>query len=165
MIYTKAYTHLLNTFLIYTVSIDELADNTRPGNRHWRAAPHTDFSCLSLLFQRVGEEGLECRANPRSAVGGSDGDAKWIPVKPVEGGIAVNIGDMLSHWSDGNLFANLHRVRMPRDDEECSKSRYSIVYFTQADSSYIIESKNGDTITAGEYIKKRLKANFKGSTK
>jgi len=147
------------------VSIDELADNTRPGNRHWRAAPHTDFSCLTLLFQRVGEEGLECRANPRSAVGGSDGDAKWIPVKPVEGGIAVNIGDMLSHWSDGNLFANLHRVRMPRDDEECSKSRYSIGYFIQADSSYIIESKNGDTITAGEYIKMRLKANFKGSSK
>lgn len=147
------------------MSIDELADNTRPGNRHWRAAPHTDFSCLTLLFQRVGEEGLECRANPRSAVGGSDGDAKWIPVKPVEGGIAVNIGDMLSHWSDGNLFANLHRVRMPRDDEECSTPRYSIGYFTQADSSYIIESKNGDTITAGEYIKMRLKANFKGSTK
>ena len=142
------------------MTIDELKDNTRPGNCHWRAAPHTDFSCLTLLFQRVGEEGLECRANPRSAVG-ADTDTKWLPVKPIDGGIAVNIGDMLSHWSDGDLFANLHRVRMPRDEVECSKSRYSIGYFTQADSSYIIESKNGDTITAGEYIKKRLKANFK----
>ena len=119
-----------------------------------------DFSCLTLLFQRVGEEGLECRANPRSAVG-ADTDTKWLPVKPIEGGIAVNIGDMLSHWSDGALFSNLHRVRMPRDEVECSKSRYSIAYFAQADSSYVIESKNGDTITAGEYIKKRLKTNFK----
>eukprot|EP00985_Skeletonema_marinoi_P035129 scaffold45710_cov204-Skeletonema_marinoi.AAC.1 len=42
-----------------------------PGNVHWRAAPHTDFTCLSLLFQREGEGGLECRANPRSTAGAS----------------------------------------------------------------------------------------------
>ena len=28
----------------------------------------------------------------------------------VEGGIAVNIGDMLSRWSDGRLYSNLHRL-------------------------------------------------------
>jgi len=142
------------------MTIEENEEMQVPGNVHWRAAPHTDFSCLTLLFQREGEGGLECRANPRSAVGSGD-EAKWLPVHPVKGGISVNIGDMLSHWSDGELFANLHRVRMPRDASECAKSRYSIAYFTQADDSHELLSKNGDTITAGDYIKMRLKTNFK----
>jgi isopenicillin N synthase-like dioxygenase len=44
-----------------------------------------------LLFQRVGETGLECAANPRG-----DGATEWAPVDPVQGGVAVNVGDMLS---------------------------------------------------------------------
>ena len=92
---------------------------------------------------------------------GKNEGAKWLPVKPVRGGIAVNIGDLLSHWSDGELYANLHRVRMPRDEEECYKSRYSIAYFIQPDSSYVIEPKNNDPATAGEFMEMWLKASFK----
>ena len=94
---------------------------------------------------------MECRANPQSVVGEKE-DTTWIPVKPVRGDISINIGDMLSHWSDGNFYTNLHRVRMPRDEEECCKSRYSIAYFAQADSWYVIEPKNNAAMTAGEYI-------------
>ena len=69
---------------------------------------HTDWCCVTLLFQRVGEFGLECAANPRH------GATEWAPVDPVPGGVAVNVGDMLSRWSDGRLLSNLHRVRMPK---------------------------------------------------
>ena len=141
------------------MSINDRNVKQVPGNVHWRAAPHTDFSCVSLLFQREGEGGLECRSNPRSSAG-ANSDAKWLPVHPVRGGIAVNIGDMLSHWSGGHLYSNLHRVRMPRDDE-CGKSRYSIAYFAQADTSHILETNTGKSMTAGDYIKMRLKTNFK----
>jgi isopenicillin N synthase-like dioxygenase len=81
-----------------------------------------------------------------------------VPVDPVEGGIAVNIGDMLARWSNGLLFSNLHRVRMPLE-EDCDKSRYSIGYFAQSDKPVVIESDIGK-ITAGDYILSRIQSNF-----
>lgn len=145
--------------LLHYPPMDEtsLKELTKPGNVHWRAGPHTDWDCVTLLFQRMGESGLECRSNPRAA---STGEASWIPVPPTEGGIAVNIGDMLMRWSDGKLFSNLHRVRMPNDAEECRRSRYSVGFFLQADKSSLIESQNSETITAGDYILSRIKSNF-----
>ena len=139
-----------------SMSVDELKKLTQPGRVHWRAGPHTDWDCVTLLFQRLGQAGLECRANPRA---NSGGNSEWIPVPPVEGGIAVNIGDMLSRWSDGALYSNLHRVRMPTA-EECGKSRYSVAFFAQADKSVMIRSREADSITAGDYILSRIKSNF-----
>ena len=55
---------------------------------------------------------------------------------PVEGGIAVNIGDMLSRWSNDSLLSNLHRVRMPTPEEaRPPRPRYSMAFFMQAGSS------------------------------
>jgi len=137
------------------MSIDELKLLTQPGSIHWRAGPHTDWDCVTLLFQRLGQAGLECRANPRA----SSDNSEWVPVPPVEGGIAVNIGDMLSRWSDGKLYSNLHRVRMPTE-AECGTSRYSVAFFAQADKSVMINSQETDPITAGDYILSRIKSNF-----
>jgi len=123
----------------------------------WRAGPHTDWCCATLLFQRPGDEGLECAANPRANGGGGG----WLKVDPVEGGIAINIGDMLSRWSDDRLLSNLHRVRMPGAGE-VPKPRYSIAFFMQADKHVSIESKHG-AITAGDYILGRIRSNFQGS--
>ena len=121
----------------------------------WRAAPHTDWACLTLLYQLPGNEGLECAANPR--VG--QAHTGWLTVDPIEGGIAVNIGDMLSRWSDGRLLSNLHRVRMP-SAEECSRPRYSLAFFAQADKKALIASETNPPITAGEYILGRIRSNF-----
>jgi isopenicillin N synthase-like dioxygenase len=71
--------------------------------------------------------------------------------------IAVNIGDMLARWSDGKLYSNLHRVRLPDD---ATKSRYSIAYFAQSDKSTLIETNNNPPITAGDYILSRIQSNF-----
>ena len=38
---------------------------------------------------------------------------QWTPVKPVDGVITCNIGDMLMRWSDEQLPSNFHRVRNP----------------------------------------------------
>mmetsp|Transcript_13934 Transcript_13934/g.30456 ORF Transcript_13934/g.30456 Transcript_13934/m.30456 type:complete len:544 (+) Transcript_13934:160-1791(+) len=137
---------------------EELTKLTNPdedGRIHWRAGPHTDWDNMTLLFQRPEQAGLECCANPRS-----DKDEKyWVPVDPVEGAIAVNMGDMLARWSNHALYSNLHRVRMPTP-ETCHKSRYSIAFFAQSDKSAVIESPNGDTITAGDYLLSRIQSNF-----
>lgn len=122
-----------------------------------RAGAHTDWDCVTLLFQTPGNEGLECAANPRNNTSSS-----WVPVDPIEGGISVNIGDMLARWSDGLLLSNLHRVRMPAD---ATKSRFSVAYFAQADTDQIItvrDPQSGDlhSITAGHYIQGRIRSNF-----
>ena len=60
----------------------------------------------------------------------------WAAVPPTEGGIAINIGDMLSRWSDGRLHSNLHRVRMPTPEENSPpRSRYSMAFFMQVSVS------------------------------
>jgi isopenicillin N synthase-like dioxygenase/tRNA(Arg) A34 adenosine deaminase TadA len=121
---------------------------------YWRAGPHTDWTNITLLFQRPGQGGLECCANPRT---GDPKNMYWTVINPVQGGIAVNIGDMLARWSDGKLHSNLHRVRLPKD---ASKPRYSIAFFAQSDKRTLIESKESDPISAGDYILSRLKSNF-----
>ena len=114
--------------------------------------------CITLLFQREGQPGLECSANPRDQ---RAAEAGWVAVPPVRGGIAVNIGDMLARWSDGRLYSNLHRVRMPTE-RECQppSSRYSIAFFAQADRKAMIECSEHEPITAGDYILGRIRSNF-----
>ena len=117
-------------------------------SRRWRTCGRlTDPS-------RTGHEGLECAANPRAGAGQSG----WLRVDPVAGGVAVNIGDMLSRWADGRVLSNLHRVRMPTGPE-CGRPRQSIAFFMQADKEALIES-SGETITAGDYILGRIRSNF-----
>lgn len=115
----------------------------------------SDWDNVTLLYQRPGQGGLECCANPRT-IQGKDA-MYWTKVNPVEGAIAVNIGDMLARWSDGRLFSNLHRVRLPQD---ASKSRYSIAYFAQSDKKTWITSEKSPPITAGDYILSRINSNF-----
>lgn len=138
-------------------ALDQLTGGGEGGAVHWRAGPHTDWDCITLLFQRVGQAGLECSANPRDMTKAQG----WAAVPPTEGGIAINIGDMLSRWSDGRLHSNLHRVRMPTK-EECTppSSRYSIAFFAQADKATVISSRESEPITAGDYILSRIRANF-----
>jgi len=125
------------------------------------------WGCLTLLFQRVGEWGLE--VCPRNG--------EWTAVGPVEGAITVNIGDMLMRWSDDQLKSTLHRVTYPcyeKDEKNGEKDgktdgngvsfkeRYSIAYFMQANKSAVIcgPQKKYPPITAGDYIQMRIKSNY-----
>jgi isopenicillin N synthase-like dioxygenase/tRNA(Arg) A34 adenosine deaminase TadA len=127
---------------------------------YWRAGPHTDWTNVTLLFQQPDGKGLECCANPRKAPSSSTSTPMaWTAVDPLEGGIAINIGDMLARWSDGRLYSNLHRVRLPAD---ATKPRYSIAFFAQSDKSVVLDAQSGksEPITAGEYILSRIRSNF-----
>ncbi|KAL3826554.1 hypothetical protein ACHAXA_003618 [Cyclostephanos tholiformis] len=131
---------------------------------HWRAGAHTDWANVTLLFQRAEDKGLECCANPR--VVAESKDYRWVEVNPVEWGITVNIGDMLARWSDGRLYSNLHRVRMPKDAElDPPRSRFSIAFFAQSDKKTLIKSQDSEPITAGDYIMSRVRSNFEANFK
>lgn len=121
----------------------------------WRAGLHTDVGCLTLLFQRDGEDGLEVCPGRQSADSTERGE-EFFPVPAETGPIVVNIGDMLSMtssdtlfsgtigadqeptvaWSDDRLKANFHRVRARGKDD---KDRYSIAYFNTGRRNFVMQ--------------------------
>jgi isopenicillin N synthase-like dioxygenase len=127
----------------------------RPGT--WRAGAHTDFDCLTLLFQRDGQGGLQvCPGREAEA-------QEWTPVTPSDHAITCNIGDMLMRWSDDQLLSNFHRVRVPGEGEYTGP-RYSIPFFAQANRDVVITPPGGSypSITAEDYLRQRVAANYAG---
>lgn len=122
----------------------------------WRAGAHTDFDCLTLLHQRVGQGGLQLCPG-KEAVGG---ELEWTDVAPLPGVVTCNIGDMLMRWSDDQLQSTLHRVRMPRQDEYLGP-RYSLPFFCQANKDAVIQGpgRKYAPITAHDYLQQRIAAN------
>ncbi|SEO47901.1 isopenicillin N synthase family dioxygenase [Trujillonella endophytica] len=121
----------------------------------WRAGAHTDFDCLTLLFQRPGQGGLQVLPGAEA-----EGQA-WTPVDPAGDAITCNIGDMLTRWSDGVLPSNFHRVKAPGPGDDLGP-RYSIAFFAQANADVVIESPGGTypPITAGDFVQERIRANY-----
>lgn len=149
---SPVYQSTLRLLHYFALKVEELDDSK------WRAGAHTDFSVLTLLYQRDGQGGLE-------VCPGADSDQPiWAPVTPYNDVITCNIGDMLMRWSDDQLKSTLHRVRAPRYDgtPESLKERYTVVYFAQANEDALLRGPLGryPPITAGEYIKQRLQANY-----
>lgn len=111
---------------------------------YWRAGAHTDFDCLTMLFQRSGEDGLEVCPGREAHSSFALGDA-WTPVEPVTGEIVCNIGDMLMAWSDDRFKSLFHRVRCPQPGEN-QKSRYSVAYVlltpSLEDADAYVETRN-----------------------
>jgi isopenicillin N synthase-like dioxygenase len=87
-------------------------ENRSGGNAYEvRIAAHTDFECITLLYQSAA--GLESR--------NTKGD--WLEVPASRGRLIILFGDMLEIWTNGQIQATGHRVR--RTAEE----RLSIVMF------------------------------------
>ena len=74
-------------------------------------AAHTDFECITLLYQT--SAGLELLNT-----GGN-----WLNAPAKDGRIVVLLGDMLERWTNGMFKASGHRVR------NTPELRYSIVQF------------------------------------
>ncbi|KAI1811907.1 2OG-Fe(II) oxygenase superfamily protein [Poronia punctata] len=105
-----------------------------------RAGAHSDYGSVTLLFRLKGQAGLEILPP----------DNNWVPVPVCPPGtegdpsppILVNIGDLLSYWTNGLFRSTVHRVTFAGsatgygdhakelvDDESTTEPRYSIVYF------------------------------------
>jgi isopenicillin N synthase-like dioxygenase len=97
-----------------------------------RAGAHSDYGSITLLFQRAGQPGLEIFTPegtwaPVPIVPGSSAEAAEYPFPP----ILVNIGDLLSYWTDGLLKSTVHRVVFPLAEQMSPnpQDRYTLVYF------------------------------------
>ena len=81
------------------------------------AGAHTDFGCLTLLFQHDAP-GLEIQ----------NAQGQWRPVPLMREHVVVNIGDMMQHWTGGQYASTVHRVV-----NRSAQTRHSIAYFFDPD--------------------------------
>ncbi|KAJ4728284.1 2-oxoglutarate-dependent dioxygenase [Melia azedarach] len=60
---------------------------------------HTDMSCVTIVYQdQVG--GLQVKSK----------EGKWMDIRPCEGTLVVNIGDLFEAWSNKKFRSSEHRV-------------------------------------------------------
>jgi len=123
------------------------------GEDQFGVAPHTDYGCLTLVWQdEVG--GLEVRA--------ANGD--WVTAHPIENTFVVNVGDLLARWTNSTFKSTPHRVVNRSGQERCS-----MALFWDPDSDTVIDPaeviRDGQKIrykptTVGGHILKRYEQSF-----
>ena len=125
-----------------------------PPEDEFGAAPHTDYGFITFLLQdEVG--GLEVGRKNRS----------WLPATPVPGTFVVNVGDMLSRWTNGRWQSTPHRVR-----NLSAIDRYSVAYFFDPALSTTIaclptcvnpgSPSKFEPVRYGDYVTERIEKNY-----
>lgn len=120
-----------------------------------RAGAHEDINLITLLLGAE-EAGLELL----------DRDGKWLAVKPPEGAMVVNVGDMLQRLTNHVLPSTTHRVVNP-PAERRGHSRYSMPFFLHPAPDFLIKAlpqcvtaenpEREPPITAHDYLAERLR--------
>jgi len=121
------------------------------GEEQFGVAPHTDYGCLTLLYQDpIG--GLQ--------VQGRDGE--WVIAHPVEGTLVINIGDLMARWTNDQFESSPHRVV-----NRSGRERLSIAVFVDPnyETAVVPVCRGGQSplyapVTCGDYIVSRFDASF-----
>ena len=120
-----------------------------------RAGAHEDINLITLLLGAE-EAGLELL----------DRDGRWLPIKPPQGAMVVNVGDMLQRLTNHVLPSTTHRVVNP-PPERRGHSRYSMPFFLHPAPDFMIETLPGcisaerpdrypQPISSHDYLHERL---------
>ena len=121
-----------------------------------RAEAHEDINLITLLLGAE-EAGLEILEK----------DGSWLGIAPPDGGLVVNVGDMLQRLTNHRLPSTTHRVRNP-DDDRRGVARYSMPYFLHPAPDFVIETLPGcidaahpdrypEPISSHDYLHERLR--------
>lgn len=123
------------------------------GEDWFGVGPHTDFGVLTVLCQdSVG--GLQVQTR----------DGEWIEAPPIDGTLVVNVGDLLSRWSDGAYKSTPHRVI-----NKSGRERLSLVLAFDPNPETVIDARDiygpdykakEKAITCGDYLDWRFSRSF-----
>lgn len=84
-----------------------------------RRGEHTDYGAFTIVAPEQ-IPGLQISV-----------DDKWVDVGLVDDGYVINIGDLLSRWSNNRWTSTLHRVVLPDEAKHRERDRISIPFFFQ----------------------------------
>lgn len=124
------------------------------GDDQFGVAPHTDFGCITLLYQD-GTGGLEVQ----NLAG------EWVQAPPIAGSFVINVGDLLERWSNDRFKSDSHRVV-----NRSGKERISIATFYDPTYGAVIDPRDlglraGEEahyppVAAGDHILGRIDKSF-----
>ncbi len=131
---------------------------TPPQVGQLRYGAHHDYGGLTILHQDDAPGGLQV----------SDKSGTWHDVPHHPGAFIINVGDLLSRWTNDRWRSTLHRVVNPPRDARGSTQRLSVVFFTGPDRaseigvlpSCVSEANPAKyaPVNAGEYTRAKIAA-------
>lgn len=92
-----------------------------------RAGAHSDYGSLTIVLPD--DKGLQVQ-NKAGA---------WVDVPQVEGGLVVNIADLMMQWTNDQWVSTMHRVVNPPFEEAQTNRRQSLVFFHQPNYDAMVE--------------------------
>jgi isopenicillin N synthase-like dioxygenase len=123
-----------------------------------RAGEHTDYGCLTVLLPEPNSGGLEIFTP----------EGRWEEVPPIPEAFVINLGDMLSMWTNNRWTSTNHRVVGFDQNGLAPKSRLSIPLFYNPNAKVMIECiptclQPGDSpshvpVPAGDYLMAKINA-------
>lgn len=132
-----------------------IADASRTEAGAVRAGAHEDINLITLLLGAE-EAGLQLL----------DRAGRWRDIRPPDGALVVNIGDMLQRLTNHVLPSTTHRVVNPSPERQ-RLSRYSMPFFLHLRPDFLIDPLPGcvtaanprrhEPITADDYLHERLR--------
>ncbi len=126
---------------------------TEPEPGRFRRGQHTDYGAVTVLYTD-GESGLQVQSP----------NGEWVPVPVVPDTYVVNLGDLMTFWSNGRWRSSMHRVVCPTDT---STDRLSVPLFFNPSLDALVQcvptclapgEQPAGPIPAGEWIASKVAA-------
>jgi len=92
-----------------------------------RAGAHSDYGSLTIVLPD--DKGLQVFNKA----------GQWVDVPQVEGGLVVNIADLMMQWTNDQWVSTLHRVTNPPFEVASTNRRQSLVFFHQPNYDAMVE--------------------------
>lgn len=116
---------------------------------------HTDYGIVTVLW-----------ADPVPGLEILGPDGVWHSVMPAPGALLINLGDLLSRWSNDRYISTMHRVVPPTDANGRSIRRRSAAFFHDGNADAVISTldpcraADGSTpyedVTVAEHLRQKL---------
>jgi len=111
-----------------TINYPEATEKPKPGQV--RASAHTDYGTLTILKGDNVPGGLQVLPK------GED----WTDVVVPENSFVINIGDLMSRWTNDKWVSTLHRVVVPPENAVGPTRRQSVAFFHNINPEYVVET-------------------------
>jgi isopenicillin N synthase-like dioxygenase len=130
--YFKSYTdHSIDMLRMNRYSMPDGDVRLEPGQLGM--GPHTDFGIVTVLWADDVLPGLQIL----------DSEGGWHDVRPVPGALLINLGDLLSRWTNDRWISTMHRVLAPIDAGGRPILRRSAAYFHDGNADAVISCLPG----------------------